>query len=82
MLQKSVKSLLLQAKRFSALSNWNRHIIVAPKVKGTDFSVPYFYVYFIKNATPLFLVITHCITRKTEVTAGGETAVAFPSVIG
>jgi len=40
MLQKSVKSLLLQAKRFSALSNWNRHIIVTPKVKGTDFSVP------------------------------------------
>lgn len=78
MLQKSVKSLLLQAKRFSALSNWNRHIIVAPKVKGTDFSVPYyFYVYFIKNATPLFLVITHCITRKTEVTA-----VAVTSVIG
>ena len=53
MLQKSVKSLLLQAKRFSALSNWNRHIIVAPKVQGTDFSVPCFYVYFIKNATPL-----------------------------
>jgi len=48
MLQKSVKSLLLQAKRFSALSNWNRHIIVAPKVKGTDFSVPCFYVYFIR----------------------------------
>jgi len=46
MLQKSVKSLLLQAKRFSALSNWNRHIIVAPKFKGTDFSVPCFYVYF------------------------------------
>lgn len=42
MLQKSVKSSLLQAKRFSALSNWNRHIIVAPKVKGTDFSVPCF----------------------------------------
>lgn len=56
MLQKSVKSLLLQAKRFSALSNWNRHIIVAPKVKGTDFSVPCFYVYFIKNATPLLLL--------------------------
>lgn len=56
MLQKSVKSLLLQAKRFSALSNWNRHIIVAPKVKGTDFSVPCFYVYFIKNATPLSAV--------------------------
>jgi hypothetical protein len=77
MLQKSVKSLLLQAKRFSALSNWNQHIIVAPKVKGTDFSVPCFYVYFIKNATPLFLVIIHCIIRKTEVTA-----VAVTSVIG
>lgn len=77
MLQKSVKSLLLQAKRFSALSNWNQHIIVAPKVKGTDFSVPCFYVYFIKNATPLFLLIIHCITRKTEVTA-----VAVTSVIG
>lgn len=49
MLQKPVKSLLLQAKRFSALSNCNRHIIVAPKVKGTDFSVPCFYVYFIKK---------------------------------
>lgn len=73
MLQKSVKSLLLQAKRFSALSNWNQHIIVAPKVKGTDFSVPCFYAYFIKNATPLI----HCITRKTEVTA-----VAVTSVIG
>lgn len=77
MLQKSVKSLLLQAKRFSALSNWNRHIIVAPKVKGTDFSVPYFYVYFIKNATPLFVMLIHCITRKAEVTA-----VAVTSVIG
>lgn len=77
MLQKSVKSLLLQAKRFSALSNWNRHIIVAPKVKGTDFSVPYFYVYFIKNATPLSAVLIHCITHKAEVTA-----VAVTSVIG
>jgi hypothetical protein len=77
MLQKSVKSSLLQAKRFSALSNWNRHIIVAPKVKGTDFSVPCFYVYFIKNATPLSAVLIHCITRKAEVTA-----VAVTSVIG
>ena len=74
---KSVKSSLLQAKRFSALSNWNRHIIVAPKVKGTDFSVPCFYVYFIKNATPLFVLLIHCITRKAEVTA-----VAVTSVIG
>lgn len=77
MLQKSVKSLLLQAKRFSALSNWNQHIIVAPKVKGTDFSVPYFYVYFIKNATPLSVLLIHCIARKAEVTA-----VAVTSVIG
>ena len=77
MLQKSVKSLLLQAKRFSALSNWNRHIIVAPKFKGTDFSVPCFYVYFIKNATPLFVLLIHCITLKAEVTA-----VAVTSVIG
>lgn len=77
MLQKSVKSSLLQAKRFSVLSNWNQHIIVAPNVKGTDFSVPYFYVYFIKNATPLSAVLIHCITRKAEVTA-----VAVTSVIG
>lgn len=77
MLQKSVKSSLLQAKRFSALSNWNQHTIVAPKVKGTDFSVPCFYVYFIKNATPLSAVLLHCITRKAEVTA-----VAVTSVIG
>jgi len=77
MLQKSVKSLLLQAKRFLALSNWNRHIIVAPKVKGTDFSVPCFYVYFIKNTIPLSAVLIHCITRKAEVTA-----VAVTSVIG
>jgi hypothetical protein len=77
MLQKSVKSLLLQAKRFSALSNWNRHIIVAPKVKGTDFSVPCFYVYFIKNTIPLSVLLIHCITRKAEVTA-----VAVTSVIG
>ena len=77
MLQKSVKSSLLQAKRFSALSNWNQHTIVAPKVKGTDFSVPCFYVYFIKNATSLSAVLIHCITRKTEVTA-----VAVTSVIG
>ena len=77
MLQKSVKSLLLQAKRFSALSNWDQHIIVAPKVKGTDFSVPCFYVYFIKNATPLSAMLIHCKTRKAEVTA-----VAVTSVIG
>lgn len=77
MLQKSVKNLLLQAKRFSALSNWNQHTIVAPKVQGTDFSVPCFYVYFIKNATPLSAVLIHCITRKAEVTA-----VAVTSVIG
>lgn len=77
MLQKSVKSLLLQAKRFSALSNWNQHTIVAPKVMGTDFSVPCFYVYFIKNATPLSAVLIHCITHKAEVTA-----VAVTSVIG
>ena len=77
MLQKSVKSLLLQAKRFSVLSDWNQHTIVAPKVKGTDFSVPCFYVYFIKNATPLFVLLIHCIIRKAEVTA-----VAVTSVIG
>ena len=51
---KICEKLVVASKEISALSNWNRHIIVAPKVKGTDFSVPCFYVYFIKNATPYF----------------------------
>jgi len=73
MLQKSVKSLLLQAKRFSALSNWNRHIIVAHKNRGQKNLSPVFMCILSKTQLPYL----HCITRKTEVTA-----VAVTSVIG